>query len=221
MTEPTTVVLVDDHHLIRSGLRRLLEDDTDVVVVGEAATASDAEIMAAALQPAVLVLDIGLPDRSGLSALHEIRRAAPETRILMLTVHDDVGYLRKAFEAGASGYLPKDAADVELPLAIHTVAAGRRYVHPALGAELLDASPGEGDRLSGPGGTLSIREGDVLRLVALGHTNVEIARTLFLSERTVETHRAHIRQKLGVETQAQLVEVARQSGLLDTQPDMA
>ena len=214
MPEAITVVLVDDHHLIRAGLRRLIEDD-GVAVVGEAATAADAERVVRELQPAVVVLDIGLPDRSGISALEDIRRAAPVARVLMLTVHDDIGYLRKAFEAGASGYLPKDAADIELPLAIRAVAEGRRYVHPTLGAELLDANTSAASRISGPGGTLSDRESEVLRLVALGHTNAEIARAMYLSERTVETHRAHIRQKLDAGTQAQLVDIARRSGLLE------
>lgn len=214
MAEHTTVVLVDDHHLIRAGLRRLIED-SGLTVVGEAATAADAERIVGELQPSVVVLDIGLPDRSGISALEALRRAAPAARILMLTVHDDVGYLRKAFDGGASGYLPKDAADVELTLAIRTVAEGRRYVHPTLGAQLLDAHASAGSRISGPGGALSARENEVLKLVALGHTNAEIARAMYLSERTVETHRAHIRQKLDAATQAQLVDIARRGGLLD------
>ena len=210
---PITVALCDDHGIVRSGLRRIVGAESDMAVVGEAATAIEAVEVAERLTPDVFVMDVGLPDGSGISAVTKIRSLSKTTRVLMLTVHDDVAYLRRAFAAGADGYLVKDAADVELVQATRQLAAGRQYVHPTLGAALLaDESTA---RLSGPGGELSEREEDVLRSVALGLTNAEIAAQLYVSVRTVETHRAHIHQKLGVQNRAALVRLARQRGLLD------
>ncbi len=208
-----TVALCDDHGIVRSGLRRILEAEPDMRVVGEAASAAAAVELAARTAPQVFVMDVGLPDASGITAAARIRTLNPTTRVLILTVHDDVAYLRQAFAAGADGYLVKDAADVELVQAIRVVAAGRRYVHPTLGAALLaEDAP---TRLAGPGGSLSEREEQVLRGVALGLTNAEIAAELIVSVRTVESHRAHIHQKLGVQSRADLVRLARQRGLLD------
>jgi len=208
-----TVALCDDHGIVRSGLRRILEAEPDMVVVGEAGSAAEAVDLARRAAPHVFVMDVGLPDASGISATSRIRALSPATRVLMLTVHDDVAYLRQAFAAGADGYLVKDAADVDLVQAIRLVAAGRRYVHPTLGAALLEDEPQT--RLTGPGGALSEREEQVLRGVALGMTNAEIAAELIVSVRTVESHRAHIHQKLGVQSRADLVRLARQRGLLD------
>ncbi|HEX6656558.1 MAG TPA: response regulator transcription factor, partial [Ilumatobacter sp.] len=146
-------------------------------------------------------------------ATRRIVEVSPQTKVLVLTVHDDVAYLRKAFDAGARGYLVKDAADVELVLAVHQVAAGEEYVHPRLGAALLNAGIA-GPRAAGPGGELSERELAVLRLVALGYTNADIAADLYVSVRTVESHRAHVQQKLGVKARAELVRYAREHGLL-------
>lgn len=211
-----TVGLCDDHRVVRSGLRRILEAEPDVEVVGEAGTADEAVELVRAAEPDVLVMDIGLPGVSGIEAAARVRATSGHTRILMLTVHDDVAYLRQAFDAGASGYLVKEAADVELVLAVHEVAAGRQYVHPTLGAALLaEAVPA---RLGGEGGQLSEREVEVLRLIALGHTNAEIARELYLSVRTVETHRAHIHHKLGLRGRAELVAFAQEAGLLGNTP---
>ena len=139
---------------------------------------------------------------------------SPNTRVLVLTVHDDIAYLRQAFDAGAAGYLVKEAADVELVLAVRQVAAGQQYVHPTLGAALL-APDAPGARPAGPGGELSGREVEVLRLIALGLTNTEISGELFVSKRTVETHRAHIQQKLGLHTRAELAAFAREAKILD------
>lgn len=208
-----TVGLCDDHRVVRSGLRRILEAEPDIEVVGEAGTAEEAVALARSATPDVMVMDIGLPDASGIDAAGRILAAGGRTRVLMLTVHDDVAYLRKAFAAGVSGYLVKEAADVELVLAVREVAAGRRYVHPTLGAALLSSEAPQ--RLGGVGGELTDREVEVLRLIALGHTNAEIARELFLSVRTVETHRAHIHHKLGVRHRAELVAFARDAGLLE------
>jgi two-component system response regulator NreC len=208
------VALCDDHAVVRSGLRRILQDEPDMEVVGEAGTGAEAVDVARDCRPDVFVMDLGLPGGSGVGATREVRAVSPATRVLVLTVHDDVAYLRKAFDAGASGYLVKEAADVELVQAVRLVARGERYVYPTLGAALLDPG-GERHRLVGPGGELSDREVDVLRLFALGHTNAEIAKVLYVSVRTVETHRAHIQQKLGDPSRAELVELARQAGLLD------
>lgn len=211
------VALCDDHAVVRSGLRRILAAEADLEVVGEAGSISEAVAVAVEQRPDVFVMDIGLPDGSGITATAEIRKVSPDTRILMLTVHDDVAYLRRAFDAGASGYMLKEAADIELVQAVRQVASGREYVHPTLGAALLapDAPPA---RLGGPGGELSDREQAVLRLIALGLTNAEIAEELYVSVRTVETHRAHIQQKLDIRSRAELVRFARDVGLLQDDP---
>lgn len=214
MADVIRVALCDDHAVVRSGLRRILADERDIEVVGEAGTAEEAVVLAGATKPDVFVMDLGLPGTSGIAATREVVAANPSTKVLVLTVHDDLAYLRKAFEAGARGYLVKEAADVELILAVRHVASGQDYVHPALGAALL--APGAtAPRAGGPGGELSERELEVLRLVALGHTNAEIAAELYVSVRTVETHRAHLQQKLGIKTRADLVHYARQIGLLE------
>lgn len=207
------VALCDDHGLVRSGLRRILDAEDDLEVVGEAGGVREAVLLARAERPDVFVMDLGLPDGSGIDATAEVRQASPGTRVLVLTVHDDIAYLRRAFDAGADGYMVKDAADVELVRAIRQVASGNQYVHPTLGAALL--APGAEPRsLGGPGGELSDREVEVLRCIALGLTNAEIAEQLFVSVRTVETHRAHVQQKLDIRSRAELVRFARETGLL-------
>ncbi len=221
MAEVVRVALCDDHAVVRRGLQLILEAEADMVVVGEAGGVAEAIVVAEAAQPDVFVMDLGLPDGSGIDATTEIRRVSPTTRVLILTVHDDIAYLRLAFDAGAAGYVVKEAADSELVGAVRDVAAGRQYVHPALGAALLapDASPASPHGLIGPGGQLSQREVAVMRFMAMGLTSAEIAERLFVSVRTVETHRAHIHQKLDVRNRAQLVRRAREAGLLDDQPD--
>jgi DNA-binding NarL/FixJ family response regulator len=191
----------------------LLSEEGGIDVVAEAGTAAEAVSLAGDLRPDVLVLDLGLPDDPGVWAIRRIIEANSGTRVLVLTMHDEIEYLREAFAAGASGYVVKEAADVELIQAIRTVAAGRRYVHPTLGAALLDDADHVATR--GPISELSAREVEVLRLVALGHTQTEIAERLHLSVRTIETHRAHIQQKLGVRSRAELARLAREAGLLD------
>lgn len=213
MADRLRVALCDDHAVVRSGLARILAAEADLDVVGQAGTAAEAVRLAGEAHPDVFVMDLGLPDATGIDATRRVREASPETRVLVLTVHDDVAYLRKAFDAGAAGYLVKEAADVELVEAVRTVAAGGRYVHPLLGAALL-APEADEPRPGGPGGELSAREVEVLRLIALGHTQADIADQLYISTRTVESHRAHIHQKLGLRTRADLVRFARQAGLL-------
>lgn len=217
MPDAIRVALCDDHAVVRSGLRRILDDEPDITVVGEAGNAEDAVALATGEHPDVFVMDLGLPGTSGIDATRQVRAASAETAVLVLTVHDDVGYLRRAFDAGATGYLVKDAADVELVMAVRHVAAGDNYVHPSLGAALLEPEVVTA-RPSGPGGELSEREVDVLRLVALGHTNADIAQELYVSVRTVETHRAHVQQKLGVKSRAELVRITREHGLISEDP---
>ena len=207
------VLIVDDHALVRSGLRLLLEGEEDITVEDEGGNAEDAIRLARLHKPDVVLLDVVMPGQSGLEAAPEIRRAAPNAQILVLSMQDDPSYVREAFAPGASGYLLKEAADAELVAAVREVAAGRRYVHPALGARLAAAEAEAQARAAAD--PLSEREREVLRLLALGHTNQEIAKMLYISVRTAETHRAHIMQKLRLSTRAELVRYALQQGLLE------
>jgi DNA-binding NarL/FixJ family response regulator len=200
---------------MRSGLRHVLAENPAIDVVSDVGTAGEAVEMVRLTRPDVLILDLSLPDASGISIIGQVREASPGTRVLVLTMHDDVAYLRKAFAAGALGYVLKAAADVELMQAVTEVAAGRRYVHPALGAALLGDDPD----VRGSGGkrdlALSDREIDILRSVALGYTNPEMAEMMSLSVRTVETYRHRLQQKLGLRSRAELARFARESGLVN------
>ena len=212
------VLIVDDHAVVRSGLRLLLEAEEGLDPVGEAGNARDAIFQARALHPDVILLDIVMPDQSGLEALPQLKHENPETKVLVLSMQDEPRYVREAFAAGASGYVLKEAADNEVVAAIREVAAGGRYVNPELGARLV-AADAEAARLAEED-PLSDREREVLRLLALGHTNQEIAKMLYISVRTAETHRAHIMQKLRLSTRAELVRYALQQGLLEDQEVM-
>lgn len=206
------VLIVDDHAIVRAGLRLLLEAEDDVSVEDEAGSAEEAVRKARLHKPDVVLLDIAMPGRSGLDAAPEIRQAAPQAKLLVLSMQDGPSYVREAFACGASGYLLKDAADEELIAAVREVAAGRRYLYPTLGARIATAvAEAETRAAAGP---LSEREREVLRLLALGHTNQEIARMLYISVRTAETHRAHIMLKLRISTRAELVRYALAQGLL-------
>jgi len=207
------VLIVDDHQLVRSGLRLLLEAEKDMTVDDEAGNAADAVRLARLHKPDVVLLDVVMPGGSGLDAAPEIKEAAPKARILVLSMQDDPSYVRQAFSAGASGYLLKEAADNELVAAVREVAGGGSYVHPTLGARLAAAEAEAQARAAAD--PLSEREREVLRLLALGHTNQEIAKMLFISVRTAETHRAHIMQKLRLSTRAELVRYALDHGLLE------
>ena len=207
------VLIVDDHALVRSGLRLLLEAEEDIKVEDEGGNADDAVRLARLHKPDVVLLDVVMPGRSGLEAAPDIRQASPDSQILVLSMQDDPSYVREAFALGASGYLLKEAADAELVAAVREVAAGKRYVHPALGARLAAAEAEAQARAAAD--PLSDREREVLRLLALGHTNQEIAKMLYISVRTAETHRAHIMQKLRLSTRAELVRHALQQGLLE------
>ena len=207
------VLVCDDHALVRSGLRRLLESEAAFDVVGEAADAEQAIAEVAELQPDVLLLDVVMPGRSGIDALADLHEASPHTRVLVLSMQDDPSYVRQAFAAGAQGYLVKEAADADLVQAIQDVASGHRYVHPSLGARLAALEADAHKRAEAD--PLSEREHEVLRLLALGHTNQEIAKLLFISVRTAESHRARIMQKLRLASRAELVRYALASGALE------
>jgi two-component system response regulator NreC len=211
-TATIRVLLCDDHALVRSGLRRLIESEPTFEVVGEAADAEEAVSFVGRERADVLLLDIVMPGRSGIEAIPDLIAASPETRILVLSMQDDPSYVRQAFSAGANGYLLKEAADAELVQAIQDVAAGHRYVHPALGARLAAAAANGYDRAAAD--PLSEREHEVLRLLALGHTNQEIAKQLFISVRTAETHLARIMQMLRLSSRAELVRYALATGEL-------
>ena len=207
------VLLVDDHAVVRSGLRRVLDSELDIDVVAEAGDAREAVFEARTHQPDVVLVDVVMPGKSGIEAIPDLLKDAPAARILVLSMQDDPRYVREAFEAGAAGYVLKEAADTDVVSAVREVAAGGHYVHPALGARLVAAEAAERRRAEAD--PLSDRERDVLRLLALGHTNQEIAKMLYISVRTAETHRAHIMQKLRLQTRAELVRYALEQGLMN------
>jgi two-component system response regulator NreC len=208
------VLLVDDHAVFRSGLRRILTSEGDIEVVGEAENGERAVFEAIASAPDIVVMDVQMPGKSGIEAMPAVLQAVPAARVLVLSMQDDPRYVRQAFDAGASGYVLKEAADTEVVDAVRAVARGEQYVHPALGARLVAADAAERRRAAED--PLSEREREVLRLLALGHTNQEIAASLYISVRTAETHRAHIMQKLGLVSRADLVRYALDNGLIDT-----
>jgi len=200
-------VLVDDHAVVRAGIRLVLEGAPEIEVVGEAGTEERAVVLGLAHQPDVLVLDVLLPGKGGLALIPDLLEVSPQSRVLMLTSNAEPGTVERALEAGATGYSIKRASDTDLIAAVQAVAAGSSYVHPELGAALAAG------RKAGVG-PLSPRELDVLRLIALGHTNHEIAKQLFISTRTTEMHRANVMRKLHFDTRAQIVNYALANGLI-------
>jgi two-component system, NarL family, response regulator NreC len=207
------VLVVDDHAVVRAGLRRVLDAEPDIETVAEAPDAERAVFEALEHAPDVILLDIMLPGKSGIEGMPAIQQAVPAAKVLVLSMQDDPRYVREAFDAGASGYVLKEAADTEVVGAVRAVAAGQQYLHPTLGARLVAADVEQRKRAQAD--PLSEREREVLRLLALGHTNQEIAKLLFISVRTAETHRAHIMQKLHLSTRAELVRQALSEGLLE------
>jgi two-component system, NarL family, response regulator NreC len=207
------VVVVDDHAVVRSGLRRVLDAEDDIDVVAEAGSVRDAVFEARAHKPDVIVMDVVMPGQSGIEGTPLVLHEAPDAKVLVLSMQDDPRYVREAFAAGASGYVLKEAADTDVVEAVREVAEGRRYLHPALGARLIESEARE--REEADADPLSEREREVLRLLALGHTNQEIAKMLYISVRTAESHRAHIMQKLRLQTRAELVRYALAHGLLE------
>ena len=207
------VVVVDDHAVVRSGIKLLLDSHEDIEVVGEAGNAKDAIFRVREQTPDVILLDLVMPGEGGIEVLPKLLKEAPDAKVLVLSMEDDPSYVREAFAAGASGYVMKEAADEEVVAAIRDIASGGSYVHPTLGARMVAADAA--DRAAAEADPLSDREREILRLLALGHTNQEIAKMLFISVRTAETHRAHIMQKLRLGTRAELVRHALAQGLLD------
>jgi two-component system response regulator NreC len=209
--EPITIVLADDHAVVRSGLRMVLDREEDFEVVSEAADADSALRTVLGHKPSILVLDLNMPgEPTSLEAIPRVQEVSPGTRVVVLTMQEDPEFARRALRAGAAGYVLKEAADDELVDAVRRVAGGATYLNPRLGAVLAAAPP----EPAGPPDDLTEREVGVLRLIALGHTNAEIAQDLSLSVRTVESHRAHIQQKLGRSTRAELVRYALDHGLV-------
>jgi two-component system response regulator NreC len=209
-TATVTIVLADDHTVVRNALRMLLDAEAGFEVVAEAGDADTAVRYVRGHKPTVLILDLNMPGRSSLDAVPDIQAASPETEIVVLTMQNEPAFARRALQAGVRGYVLKEAADAELVQAVRRAAAGDTYLQPALGARL---AAGDDARQADE---LSERERDVLRLIALGHTNAEVAEQLFISIRTVESHRAHIQQKLRLSSRAELVRYALERGLVET-----
>lgn len=206
----TTVVLVDDHAVVRGALKALLDGQEDLEVVGEAGSIAAGREIVAERHPGVLVLDVNLPDGLAVDAVPRLRQDSPATAIVLLTMERDLTLARRALDAGAGGYLFKDSAHLELIEAVRAAAAGERHLAPAVAAGLKNEDADVEKTI------LSPRETDVLKLMALGHTNREIGEQLSLSVRTVETHRAHIQQKLGLSSRPELTRYALANGLIDT-----
>lgn len=210
-----TIVVADDHPVVRSGLRTLLDGEEDMEVLAEAANVEEAVRKVRGHKPRILILDLKMPggDEQGtaIDAIPRIREANESTEVVVLTMHGEPAYARAALRAGANGYALKETAQTDLVNAVREVASGSTYIHPELGVRLAREPEDEG-----PPDGLTEREAEILGLVALGHTNQEIAERLFLSPRTIEAHRGHIRQKLRLDTQAELVRYAFEHGLIET-----
>jgi two-component system response regulator NreC len=196
------VVIADDHPVVRRGLRQLLESDDRCEIVAEAGDVDSARRYVRGHHPDVLVLDLNMPGEPSLEAIPKLREEFPDTQIVVLTMQDEPAYARAALSAGALGYVLKEAADAELVEAVGAAAHGEQYLNPRLGARVAAEPP------PGPPDGLSQREFEILKLIALGNTNAQVAQELYLSIRTVETHRAHIQQKLGLHDRAELVRYA-------------
>jgi two-component system, NarL family, response regulator NreC len=206
--EPIRVVLADDHAVVRAGLRLLLDAEEALEVVAEAGDIDNAKRMVRAHRPQVLVLDLNMPGADSLPAIPEL---AEQTAVVVLTMQNDPGFARQAMQSGAKGYVLKEAADAELVQAVQAAAQGRTYLNPELGARMAAAPP----EPVGPPDDLTEREVEILRLIALGHTNAEIGKQLYLSVRTIESHRAHIQQKTGRSLRSELVRYAIDHSMID------
>ncbi len=213
------ILIADDHTVVRSGLKAILQAQPDFELVGEAATGEEAVAKTRELQPEVLLLDIGMPGINGLDAARIIRDEAPQVRIVVLTMYDDEAYLHQFLQIGVAGYVLKQAADAELVAAIRAVQRGESFIYPSLTRHLLNLYLEQARQRDQPAhegsAELSPRETEVLRLVALGYTGQQIADQLGISQSTVETHRAHLMEKLRLRGRAQLVRYALSKGLLE------
>jgi DNA-binding NarL/FixJ family response regulator len=219
LTTEIRILLADDHAVLRAGLKLLLDEQPDMEVVGEAADGAEVLELSEALHPDIILLDLTMPRLGGLEALPLLRQRASESRILVLTMHDDENYLRQALKGGAAGYVLKKAADAELITAIRSVMRGGVYLHPSMARTLLDdmlpESNGDVPAPDDLWATLSEREQEVLRMVSMGHTGREIAEKLSLSIKTVDTYRARGMEKLGLRSRAALVRYAITHGLME------
>jgi len=203
------IVLADDHTVVRSGLQLLLDSEPDFEVVAQAGDVDGARRYVRGHHPTVLVLDLNMAGELSIESIPQIRAESPDTQIVVLTMQTEAAFAREALAAGALGYVLKDAAERELVEAVRNAAAGESYLNPRLGARIAAEPP------PGPPDDLSQREVEVLTLIARGHTNAEIAEQLYLSVRTVETHRSHIQQKLRLTTRSELVGYALERGLVN------
>lgn len=208
------VLLADDHTLVRKGLRSLLDAEADIEVVGEAGDGREAVAQAEALIPDVVLMDITMPGLNGLEAARQLQHTRPEVKILVLTVHANSEYAHQILRAGAAGYLVKQAAVAELIAAIHTVVRGETFISAALSPAAVAAYRRQAEATEAPPARLTEREREVLQLVAEGRTNREIAGRLKVSVKTVEAHRAHVMDKLGVRTTAELTKYALRQGII-------
>jgi DNA-binding NarL/FixJ family response regulator len=216
VTPPIKVLVADDHMIVRSGIRQVLESEPGFEVVGEAGTGSEAWALAAKLQPDVIVLDISMPGESGLQVAARLRQRSPLPRVLILSMHDNAEYVLESVRAGADGYLLKDAAATELRSAIRTVCRGESYFSPPIASRLREALRGEHETHAGSLAQLTAREREVLQGVARGRTNKEMAAELGISYRTVETHRESLMRKLQIRTVAELTRFALGAGILES-----
>jgi two-component system response regulator NreC len=207
----TSILIADDHAVMRSGLKLLLEAEDDLEVVAEAGDVDETVRKLKAYKPEILILDLHMPGGPSMQFIPDMREASPDTRVVVLTMANSAGYIRESLRAGAIGYVTKEAADDELVKAVRLAVADQPYLHPRLGARL--ASEPEH---AGPPGDLTAREVEVLRLIALGYTNTEIGAQLYLSTRTVESHRSHIQHKLRLQSRAELVRFAMDNDLIET-----
>ncbi|MBC7262508.1 MAG: response regulator transcription factor [Chloroflexi bacterium] len=210
-----SIVLADDHHLVRQGLRALLAAEPDFVIVGEAGEGVETTLLTERLQPDVLIVDMAMPGLNGAEVARQVNKRSPRTRVIMLSMHDSEPYVREALRAGAVAYVLKDSTAQDLANAVRSAVAGRRYLSPRIAEQFIDAyleqlvaTPQD------PLDTLTLREREVFLLVAQGRSSSEIAQQLFISRRTVETHRTNVMRKLGVKNKAELVRYAVQRGLL-------
>jgi len=213
----TRILLADDHHILRAGLRALLNAESDFDIVGEAADGDQVLQLAAELRPDLVLMDINMPGLGGIEATRRLKKVLPEIHVLILTVHEDESLLREAIHAGVSGYVIKRAAESELTDAIQAISRGDMYIHPAMTRALLkDLAPIPKPKpATSTQDTLTKREVDVLRLIARGYTNNQIAELLSVSPRTVEGHRANLMHKLDLHSRVELVEYAEEHGLLN------
>jgi two-component system response regulator NreC len=211
----TTIVLADDHHVVRQGLRSLLDAEPDFSVVGETGDGVEAAQLAERLRPDVLVLDLMMPGLNGLEVTRQVSQRSPQTRVVILSMHANEAHVLEALRAGAVAYVLKESTSAELVRAVREAVAGRRYLSPPLSERAIEAYMQKAESVAlDPYETLTAREREVLYLVAEGHTNAEIADRLFISRRTVETHRANLMRKLDLRTQTDLISYALRRGIL-------